>query len=105
MSDSNQDSSLDALIRADSAARERRNADMRAAFRHPNALALSIRLDCANLIATVGGYAAPLEQEARVAWIREKLRQDSGFVAKVRLAESLVREYVKHASDHKERIP
>ncbi len=85
---------LDLLITQVRASEAKREAELREAFRDPYALRLLILTDCANLIAGIGGYAAPMEREARQSWIEKQMLNDPIFVAKVHSAANLVSEYV-----------
>jgi len=89
---------MDDILAAISAAKYRREMTLAEAFRDPDQLRRVVLDDCGNLIAGIGGYAAPVEFSDRQAWIINKMLTDAAFVAKCRAAASLIHEYIDHAA-------
>jgi len=73
--------------------RERRNSDLELALRSPDSFNELILQDSARLIASVGGYAAPLELKDLDHWIENMMSNDPVFVAKAKATASLIQEY------------
>jgi len=90
-------SSSDSLLLRVQAARDKREVELREAFRDRDGLHSLIRKDCERLIAGIGGYAAPIEREARERWIKRRMLDDPVFVARVQAVENMLLEYVQFA--------
>lgn len=86
---------IDALLAAVNAEREKRKTQLREALLDPVALREMIYSDSAEVAASCGGYAVPLDRAERVRWINEMFFKDPVFHAHVTVIAHLVREYAE----------
>lgn len=87
---------VDHIIIVARKAREERERELVEAFKDSHALRNLIARDAASVVAGSIGYSAP-DGEKRDEWIRYRMENDVFFVAKVRVIENLVREYIEGA--------